>query len=114
MQENAELKNANWSLIPEHCREGLERYIREGVETGSFLMAVLENDLRRAVECADFVNRQTLPGYVMFLNNYAPSGCWGSPQKVGRWVSQGGLKGASSRASVDPELGPPYKGMACA
>lgn len=108
------LGDANWSLIPEHCRDGLRRYIEEGAESGGFIAAVVENDLRRAVESADFVNRRALDGYVMFLNNYAPPACWGSPSKVGRWVAHGGLRGLAQRASSAPELGAPCKGVAVA
>lgn len=100
------LSDANWSLIPEHCREGLEEYILNGTESGGFLMAVVENDLRRAVESADFTNRRVLDGYVMFLNNYAPRECWGSPVKVGKWIARGGLNGKSTSSSAaNPELG---------
>lgn len=97
------LATANWSLIPAHCRDGMRQYIEHGILTGGFLEAVLENDLRRAVERADDKNVSALPGYVRFLYNYAPAPCWGNPGKVRRWIEQGGLRG-QSKAAADPEL----------
>ena len=46
----------DWSLIPEYMIGSLRRYIENGIEPGSFLSAVLCNDLRGACECADDTN----------------------------------------------------------
>lgn len=85
------IPDSAWAPIPAHCRPGLELYIREGVTVGSFLEAVLCNDLRRAVECADIENRAALPNYVVFLFNYAPATCWGSRERFQKWIKKGGL-----------------------
>jgi hypothetical protein len=81
-QEKADL------LIPEHMHGGLRRYIENGILPGSFLTAVLTNDLKNAIGFADHINLWNIPRYVSFLYNYAPSGCWGSPAKVQSWVEK--------------------------
>lgn len=73
-------------MLPDHMQGAMERYIEHGMLPGSFLTAVLENDLFEAVGRADEVNKYSLPQYVMFLYNYAPSGCYGSREKIERWV----------------------------
>lgn len=87
----------NITIIPPHCREGLIEYIRVGRPVGSFLTAVLSNDLREAFSRADDENLHALIDYVKYLYNYAPSQCWGSPSKVTRWIEIGGLAGDSRR-----------------
>lgn len=73
--------------IPEHMRGGLARYIEHHIEPGSFLRAVLENDLKGAISYADSTNRFLLFDYVNYLYNDAPSVCWGSPEKVAAWLA---------------------------
>lgn len=81
--------NANWDLIPTHCQESLSDYILYGAPVGSFLTAVLSNDLRGATAKADDDNLPALRGYVVFLYNYASGDCWGSPQKHLDWLQRG-------------------------
>lgn len=69
----------------------LRRYIENGIPPGSFLMAVLRNDLSSAVRSADDINKYRIADYIIFLSNYAPSGCYGSPDKVREWMAVGGL-----------------------
>jgi len=72
--------------IPERMMGGIHRYIDNGIEPGHFLTAVRENDLREAVGNADDENIRNLPAYVAYLYNEAPSGCYGSPEKVQAWM----------------------------
>ena len=51
------LVDADWSLIPDYMRGGLRRYLAHGIEPGSFLSAVLRNDLIDACGRADDTNR---------------------------------------------------------
>ena len=81
----------DWSLIPGYMVGGLRRYIENGIEPGSFLTAVICNDLKEACGRADDTNRYRLFQYVEFFYNYAPSDCWGSPEKYAAWINQGGL-----------------------
>lgn len=79
--------------IPPTVAARLVRYIQSGEEPGSFLRAVLENNLRDAVGGADAVNSKLLFVYVHYLYNEAPSLCWGSPERVRAWIRAGGLIG---------------------
>jgi hypothetical protein len=82
----------DWQLIPEHMIGGLRRYIEDGIPPGSFLRAVLCNDLRRAVECADSANIHRLPDYIRFLYAHAPVGSWGSTDDYVEWINHKGLR----------------------
>lgn len=91
------LVDADWSLIPDHMRAALRRYIALGIPPGSFLEAVLSNDLKNAFGRADDENRRRLFEWVRFLYNYAPTGCWGSPDTVKDWIKSGGIEGQRAR-----------------
>lgn len=81
-----------WAL-PEPIRGGMERWIAHGIRPGSFLTAVLCNDLASAVFTADEVNAQLLAIYVRFLQDHAPRGCWGSPENYESWAAHNGAEG---------------------
>jgi hypothetical protein len=83
---------ANWDLIPEHMIGGLRRYIENGIAPGSFLAAVLCNDLVAACTTADSINRHRLFDWCRFLYSCAPSGCWGSRDNYKKWIEGGGLQ----------------------
>lgn len=83
----------DYSELPEHMRDGMRRYIERGIEAGSFMTAVLSNDLMGALGKADDVNRHQLFAYASFLYNEAPRACHGSPEAVAAWIVQGGLNG---------------------
>ncbi len=72
--------------VPEHTREPLKRWIKEGRIPGAFLLSVLENDLRGAVCRADPQNAARLLQIVQFLNMEAPAPCWGSRENVAAWA----------------------------
>lgn len=55
---------------------------------GSFVRAVLENDLRMAVAHADPFSRATLSAIVTYCEEALPSGSWGSPEKARAWMEQ--------------------------
>ena len=69
-------------------RDSLDRYAREHTPTGSFLRAVLENDLHAALFKADDDNRAALMNIVRYVYNDLPRACWGSPEKVKAWLAQ--------------------------
>ena len=88
----------DYSLIPGHCQDGMRQYIEAGRPTGSFLRAVLENDLIESFRCADDINVCRIRDYLVFMHNYAPAMCYGSPEKVEAWINAGGMKGIRERA----------------
>lgn len=81
----------NYSAIPYRMRDGLIRYINQGVPSGDFLTAVLSNDLREACGRADDENIRLIPVYIMWLYNRAPVSCFGSEAIVTDWINKGGL-----------------------
>lgn len=72
--------------IPSRMMGGIRRYVDEGVEPGDFLCAVIANDLKEAVGRADDENMANLPAFVDFFYNHAPSLCWGSSERMAKWI----------------------------
>ena len=75
-----------WGRIPVYVRSGIANYMLRGIEPGSFVKAVLQNDLRCAILSADDINQHLLPDYVRFMCNYLPSAAWGSFEKYNAWI----------------------------
>ena len=75
--------------IPERMMPGLQRYIEDHVQPGDFLQAVICNNLKNAIDRADYENMVNLPAYVAFLYNQAPAGCWGSKEIYHEWIKKG-------------------------
>lgn len=74
------------NTIPEATAAGLSRYLDEHIRPGSFLSAVLCNDLRESLACADDENTASLQAIVAYLYNEAPQAAWGSPEKFTAWL----------------------------
>lgn len=83
----------DYDKLPESLRGGMRRYMENGVETGGFLKAVLENDLKAAVSRADVFNQSQIANIVGWLFNEAPVNSWGSPVDVIKWMKRGGMAG---------------------
>ncbi len=79
-------------LLPNHMQDGMRRYIEKGIPPGSFLEAVLSNDLMGALAKADATNQYALPAYGRYIYNNVPSACHGSSEKVDAWIDAGGLQ----------------------
>jgi hypothetical protein len=75
--------------IPELTAAGLARYLDQHIKPGSFLSAVLCNDLRESLACADDENTDSLQAIVAYLYNEVPSAAWGSPEKFQAWLEAG-------------------------
>jgi hypothetical protein len=71
------------NLIP-----GLERYVNQRIETGTFLRAVLENDLATALRHADDDSIENMRVIVGVVYNHVPSIAWGSKAKVRAWLER--------------------------
>lgn len=83
--------------------ESLEAYRDHGREPGSFLMAILCNDLVAAVAAADEDNMDNLPAYADFLYNHMPVASWGDETRVRRWA----LRRLEEARRQQPEGPPP-------
>ena len=71
-------------MLPAHIRDELDAY-KQGnhpYEFGSFLTAILANDLVRAACTADQQNQHLLFEYAKYLYNELPSHMWGSYKTV--------------------------------
>ena len=87
------LQKAGARGVPEHLVDGLAGYIAEGYPVGSYLEALLSNDLRGVFTRGDDSSLAGLHSTVMFLYNDAPSACWGSAEKMQAWLERGGVAG---------------------
>lgn len=88
--------NANWDLIPAYMHGAVERYVMHGVPPGSFLTAVLSNDLREAFARADDDNTAAMKGWVRFIYMHVPSNAHGTPEMVDAWCERGGVNGRAA------------------
>lgn len=79
--------------LPLHMQEGAMLYVTHGAHPGSFLSAVLRNDLISAAENADDINRYALYEWAVFVYNAVPVMARGSQEAIAKWVEQGGLNG---------------------
>lgn len=78
---------SNWRLCPVDTAGAIERYVAHHIEPGSFLRAVLSNDMRAAFMRADDLNMIAMPSIVSYLYNRTPSNCQGSPERVEAWLA---------------------------
>lgn len=96
------LSNMKEYHIPVYMHLGLLNYIIDGIPVGSFLTAVLENNLLKAVRNGDDANQRALHSYVNFLYNHAPNGCFGKEGVMQHWKERGGLRGIIEHAVSEP------------
>ncbi len=66
----------------------LKRYVDQRIETGSFLRAVLENNLKEAFGRADHINIGRMFEIVQYCYNEIPKNCWGSEEAVKEWLDK--------------------------
>ena len=88
--------------IPAHMMTAIEDYVENGIEPGSFLTAVICNDLRGAVGHADAENKGLLGEYVQYFHNEAPGACWGSKARMDAWIAERQMSDAEVYASENP------------
>lgn len=72
--------------IREDLYGALERYLNHGIMPGSFLTAVLENNLSEAFGRADICNEANMKNIVGYIYNNIPSYAWGSKEKVKQYL----------------------------
>ena len=66
----------------EDAKQSLNDYITNGWQPGSFLVAVLSNDLFDAISRADDDSRRNLSKIVDWIYNNMPSSLYGTREKV--------------------------------
>lgn len=80
--KNFKLEPDPYYPIREDWFGALERYLNMGIMPGSFMTAVLENNLVEAFSRADIMNSANLKNIIGYVYNHLPSNSWGSPQRV--------------------------------
>lgn len=83
--------------LPHNLQAGLVAYINEGTETGGFLRAVLENDLMSAIARADAHSLAWFVPLCQCILHHAPDGCYGSKEKVEKWLEGARLRNELQR-----------------
>ena len=77
----------HYDSAPNGLGPSIQRYIEHRIPFGSFMTAVVCNDLREACACADDDNKYLLFQIVQWFYNEAPHNCWGSKECVIAWLN---------------------------
>lgn len=80
-------------MVPNNIKSAITAWVFEARVPGSFVKAVLENDLNKAVIGADPTVLPHLKDIVLYMVNEVPALCWGSKEKMSSWSNLGGQKG---------------------
>jgi hypothetical protein len=81
-----EINPRDWKHCPEHIRPNIARWVENGLPPGSFLEAVLKNDLLLAVAFADEINIRSLPAIVAYITRFVPPAAYGSFERYEEWM----------------------------
>ena len=73
-------------MIKPDTKSDLDRYANFCISTGSFLNAVLFNDLMGAMARADEENRRDIFDICQYIRDNLPVSCYGSPEAVKKWL----------------------------
>lgn len=74
-------------------QDAISRYAKERCMVGDFLYAVLTNNLVSSIALADEENKRDLEEIVHYCYWNIPAICWGSPEKVSKWLNERGYVG---------------------
>ena len=81
-----------YTKIPQNIKDSLLRYLQFGCPPGSFLTAVLANDLRGALGNADKESLNALKPIWLFTVNAMPGLAVGTYDDVSRWIGNETLR----------------------
>lgn len=68
--------------VRDDVKQALIEYAIRGTPLGSFLTAVVENNLFVALNAADSYNRASIFQICQYIYSDLPAACWGSPEIV--------------------------------
>lgn len=80
------MNHENYEEVRPNTLNAIDRYVTDGIPTGSFLEAVLCNDLMEAMGRADMGNRLALFEICDYIYNETPAACHGSGERVQYWL----------------------------
>lgn len=83
-----DIKGTKYSKIPDRTIETINNYVEYKLTPGSFVEAVLCNNLIGSFSRADIYNRAALFEIVTYLSNEVPFECWGSREKYNNWLNE--------------------------
>lgn len=95
------MSDGEYGRVPPNIMEGLVAYRDTGRRTGSFLEAVLRNNLAEAVGRADRFSLAALKDIVQWVWWEMPAHAWGSEQKVRAWMQAGGVQGLAEKRAAE-------------
>lgn len=78
----------DYTGLPDRFQGGLQRWVEGGMLPGSFLAAILRNDLSNTVMRADSESLLLIRHVVQWLTAHAPGPSWGSTGAVRDWPKQ--------------------------
>lgn len=85
-KKSYDIFTADWPIGDDTWGQSMELWVLYGIDPGSFLKAVLANDLHSAALKTHPANQwQTIVELVKWLLNRAPSECYGSYEKLAEW-----------------------------
>lgn len=74
------------TYIPDYLRPGVLRYIEQGITPGSFIGAIICNDLQATIATADPGSLIYIPTIAKWFFNHAPFTCHGNESKYHGWI----------------------------
>ena len=72
--------------VPVPTLGAIQRYVKNRLQPGGFLSAVLRHDLFEATFQADEQNLQSLTDIVLLIHNHAPAESHGSSERIRYWL----------------------------
>lgn len=96
-----------YGKIDPRIREALDAYAQTGRPVGSFLTAVLSNDLFEACARADPYNLDTLPIITAYVFNHLPAESYGSRESMESWIAHRGQVGRPEATAAAPPAAQP-------
>jgi hypothetical protein len=72
----------------QQTKDTIDNYVSKRWRPGSFVTAVLANDLMQAFACADEDNAENMHSIVKYVYNHTPNICHGSYEIVDNWLKK--------------------------
>ena len=96
--------NDTTSKAPASIVAAIDRFVQHRIAPGSFLRAVLSNDLAGAFRAGDDDSLRGLRDIMRYIHWEIPSGCHGSSAKVDKWLRGEEEQGSPSMSETRNDL----------
>ena len=91
-------------MIPNHIKGVIDRYVQHGYDGGSFVEALMTNDLVGVFSRGDDENIRYLKDIVQYCYMKIPASCWGSEEKYNKWLSHNGFDGEENDFDEEDDI----------